>query len=70
MRLVTTSKSSITQLAATNEGSIIYMIFIGEDKVIKKDCGNDNNIDDLSIITINSIRSIKIFKLAKFKNLM
>lgn len=67
---MTITKGNTTQLATINENNSINIMFIEEGKTIKKVGSGSNKVDNIDIINTNSIGSIKISKLAKFKNFM
>lgn len=67
MRLVTTSESSTTQLVPTKDGSAIDITSTGKIRAIKEFGGRSNEVVEVSIIDVNSI---KIFISAKSKDLV
>lgn len=69
-KLITISENSITQLIAINEDSTINVTTISKSWAIKE-VGSDGNIfDDIKIVNVNDIWSIKISKLTQSKNLL
>lgn len=57
-------------MIATNKDSTINVVFAGNGKAIKEIAYNAGEFDSFNIFDANNTRSIKIFKLAKFKNLI
>lgn len=70
MRLETISEGDNIQLISTNGSNTIDITFISKGKAIKEVNGSRSKIDDVNVIDVNSIGSIKISKFAKSKNLI
>lgn len=64
------SKSSIILFIATNRDSTIDGISINKAGAIKMVSSDDGKINNSDTINANSIKSVKISKLAKSKDLM
>lgn len=70
---MTINKSSIISLISTSKNSVIKRVFNGESRITKEILSDNNEVDEIDLINIDNLRSIKInsrsqFKITKSKN--
>lgn len=68
--LIIISKGRIIQLAVTNVGNTINVMFINKSKAIEKISNYYSDIDNIIVVNINSTKSIKISQLTLSKNML
>lgn len=66
-RLVYTNAGNTTQLISTNEDSAIKMVFTSKGKVIYEIDNSESGIDEIDIIDVINLRSVKISSQSRFK---